>query len=88
MPKATHSARHARLIEILVQCRRDAGLTQAEVAGALGRHQPFIANIESGRRRIDVVELFDLADVIGLDVEATIAELSMIKPDASKRKPR
>jgi hypothetical protein len=38
------------------------------VAKSLGRHQSFIANIESGQRRVDLVELLDIASVIGLDV--------------------
>ena len=44
------------------------------------RHQPFIANIEAGERRIDVVELLRLADVIGLDVHSLIDNLRAI-PD-------
>lgn len=57
-------------------------MTQAEVAKAMGntRHQPFIANIEAGERRIDVVELLRLADIIGLDVEALIRRLKTV-PD-------
>ena len=58
------------------------GMTQAQVARAMGntRHQPFIANIEAGERRIDLVELLRLADIIGLDVEAVIRALRSV-PD-------
>jgi DNA-binding XRE family transcriptional regulator len=51
------------------------GMTQAEVAKALGRHQPFIANIESRQRRLDLIELIDLAAIIDIDIEALIREL-------------
>ena len=44
------------------------------------RHQPFIANIEAGERRVDVVELLKLADIIDLDVEALIRQLRNV-PD-------
>lgn len=47
-------------------------MTQAEVAKALERHQPFIANIENGDRRVDLVELIDLAKVIGFDVHTAV----------------
>lgn len=59
----------------LANQRREKGLTQAEVAKALGRHQPFIANIESGERRVDLVELLDLAAIIDLDVEGLVRTL-------------
>jgi transcriptional regulator with XRE-family HTH domain len=59
--------------------RRRKGLSQAQVAQALGRHQPFIANIESGERRVDLVELLDLAAVIDLDVEYLIQSLGKVE---------
>ncbi|MEX0955489.1 MAG: helix-turn-helix transcriptional regulator [Rhizobiaceae bacterium] len=45
----------------------------------MGRHQPFIANIESGDRRVDLVELIDLADILGFDVHEIIDELTINK---------
>nr|WP_245275661.1 MULTISPECIES: helix-turn-helix transcriptional regulator [unclassified Mesorhizobium] len=53
---------------------RQAGLTQAAVAKALDRHQPFIANIENGDRRLDLVEFLDLAKVVGFDPYEVIAK--------------
>ena len=67
MPRTISSARQKRLAELLIQYREQASLTQAEVAKALGRHQPFISAIEAGQRRVDVVELLDLAEAIGFD---------------------
>lgn len=75
MPKTIHSQRHLRLAELLTEKRKAAGLTQAAVAQAMGRHQPFIANIENGDRRVDLVELIDLAEIVGFDVHALIDEL-------------
>ena len=39
------------------------------------RHQPFIANIEAGERRVDLVELLRLADIIDLDIHTLIDKL-------------
>ena len=64
----------------MVTQRKTAGMTQAAVAYAMGRHQPFIANIENGERRIDIVELMQLAEIIGLDVHEVIDELERIEP--------
>lgn len=75
MPKSVHSERHQIIASALASQRREKGLTQAEVAKALGRHQPFIANIESGERRVDLVELLDIAAIIDLDIEALVRRL-------------
>ncbi len=60
----------------LADHRRLKGLSQAQVAKALGRHQPFIANIESGERRVDFVELLDIAEIIDLDVHDLIDKVA------------
>ena len=76
MPRTLSSARQARLAELLISYREQAGLTQVDVARALGRHQPFISNIEAGQRRVDVVELLDLAAAIGFDPGELIEKLT------------
>lgn len=78
MPRTLGSARHARLAELLIRHREEAGLTQAEVAKRLGRHQPFVSGIEAGQRRVDVVELLDLAEAIGIDPVELLHELRAV----------
>ncbi|MFB9978190.1 helix-turn-helix domain-containing protein [Mesorhizobium kowhaii] len=75
MPKSVHSERHRMIAAALASQRRAKGLSQAEVAKVLGKHQPFIANIESGERRVDLVELMDIAKIIDLDVVALVRDL-------------
>ena len=60
-------------------------MTQAEVARALGRHQPFVANIENGDRRIDLVELIDLALVIDFEIDDVLKELQRFPSDVITR---
>ncbi|MGY4315096.1 helix-turn-helix domain-containing protein [Bradyrhizobium sp. JR3.5] len=69
------------LTEFLIEKRKKAGLTQAEVAKKLRRYQSFIATVESGQRKIDVVELLAFAEVIGFDPREAIKRLSSIKAD-------
>ncbi|MFT3968012.1 MAG: helix-turn-helix transcriptional regulator [Sphingobium sp.] len=85
MAKTLRSQRHQRFIDLLVEYRKRAGLSQAEVAEALGRYQSVVASIESGSRRVDVVELLDLAEVIGFDASELLMELSRT-PSARERK--
>lgn len=58
---ATHSARYRALLRRLRQARKDAGYTQQEVVAALGTYRNFLTKVESGERRIDPIELEDLA---------------------------
>ena len=52
-----HSAEYRRFRERLVRARKKAGLSQSEVARALGKLQSYVAKCESGERRVDVIEL-------------------------------
>lgn len=42
-------------------------MTQADLAKQLGEYQSFVARLESGQRRIDVVEFLALADALKFD---------------------
>ena len=67
MSKSIHSPKHLKLRELLVAARTRAGLTQRQVAEALGRPQSFVAKYEGGERRLDVVEFLQIASVIEAD---------------------
>ena len=60
---STHTTRYKEFLTRLKKARTQAGLTQAQAAAALGKPQSFVSKCESGERRVDVVELEDLADV-------------------------
>lgn len=60
-----YSARYRRLLSQLKQARLEAGLTQVQVAAALGQPQSFVSKCESGERRVDVVELERFAELYG-----------------------
>lgn len=60
---------------LLIEKRKIAGLTQDDLAKAVGEHQSFIARLESGQRRIDVIEYVTLAQVIGFDPTEALKQL-------------
>jgi transcriptional regulator with XRE-family HTH domain len=72
MSRTLRSPGHEALRAFLVEKRKKAGLTQVEIAKRLGRHQSFVATVERGQRRIDVIELIDFAEAIGFDPRAAI----------------
>jgi transcriptional regulator with XRE-family HTH domain len=61
------SKRQKILITFLIEHRKAAGLTQAQLADQLGKSRSFITRLESGQRRVYVVELLELAEVLGFD---------------------
>ena len=56
MTKSTHTPEYQRLVEMLVETRRAAQLTQQQVADRLGKPQSYVAKVEGAERRIDVLE--------------------------------
>ena len=75
MEKSIYSAEYQRLCALLRQLRRDAGLTQVQVADRLGAPQSFVSKYESGERRLDVIELGHVATAIGITLHEIVGQL-------------
>ncbi len=67
MGKTLGSRRHKALIALLIERREALGMTQTQLADRLGEYQSLVARLESGQRRVDVVEFLELAEVLGFD---------------------
>lgn len=63
--KSLRSRTHRALRIVLVQARKDARLSQQELAKRLRRSQSFVAKIEGGERRVDLVEFIEIARALG-----------------------
>jgi len=68
MQKSKHSKQYEEFLAALRQARKDAGLTQTEVAKHFGAHASFVSKCESGERRVDVVELADFCRLYGISL--------------------
>ncbi|HEJ2935052.1 helix-turn-helix domain-containing protein [Pseudomonas aeruginosa] len=66
MEKSVYRDENLILSRLLRQCRVDSGLTQGQFAEALKRPQSFVSDIERGSRRLDLVQLRDICDVLGV----------------------
>ena len=75
MAKGIQDARYKRLIEALAAARRKAGLNQTELAERLGKRQQFVSKYESGERRLDFVEVLDVAKALGIPVETLTRDI-------------
>jgi len=65
--KSVFSDNYDRFRRLLIEARKLAGLTQAELAHKLSRPQSFVSKYERGERRLDVIEFFEVARAIGVD---------------------
>jgi transcriptional regulator with XRE-family HTH domain len=74
--KTLGSSRHKALIDLLIAKREAADLTQEQLADKLGEYQSFVARLESGQRRVDVVEFLELAEVLNFNPEKAIRVIS------------
>jgi len=81
MPKTIYKPEHTVLLTILKKHRKAAGLTQVQCSKALGRPQSFMSDVESGTRRLDIVQLRDLCKVLGVALQDLIAEFEKSLPE-------
>lgn len=70
--KSTNTPEYKAIIEKMIAARKEKGLSQAALATALGKHQSYIAKIEIGERRIDIIELIEIGKLIDLDMAGLI----------------
>lgn len=68
MSKTIHRAEYDILRDLLREKRVDHGLTQVDVSQRLGRSQSFVSDVERGVRRVDVLELWDLCELFGVQL--------------------
>jgi len=54
--------------ELLYRLRTNSGLTQKELSEKLNVQQSYISKIETGERRIDLIELREICNVLGSNI--------------------
>ena len=66
---------HKIVGEVLKEFRKSADLHQKDIATRLNKPQSFVSAYEAGQRRIDVLELLRIADVVGADPCVVFTEI-------------
>ncbi|MFK8018012.1 MAG: helix-turn-helix domain-containing protein [Gammaproteobacteria bacterium] len=69
MKKSLANAKHERFLQLLRKIRKEADLRQADVAQKLSQPQSFVSKYESGERRLDFLELEQVCEACGTDLE-------------------
>ena len=75
MRKSIHSAENRLLLGMLKRSRRARGLRQRDLGVSLGRDQAFVSKVESGERRLDVIELRSWLEAMGVEFVSFVREL-------------
>ena len=75
MEKSIYSARYRAFLKLLKKARRDAGLTQTQLARKIGETQTLVSKCERGERRIDVIELHTFCRAFGMSLKQFVAAL-------------
>ena len=64
--------KHALLGQYIRDTRASVGMTQSMLGSVLGKPQSYIAKIEAGERRVDVIEFIELMDAMDIDINYAI----------------
>jgi len=75
MPKSFFTRRYKIFREQLRDARTSAGLSQEDLAKKMGWDQTYVSKIERGVRRVDVVELIAICEVLGVEPNEFIRQL-------------
>lgn len=70
-----YSKEYKQIIHALRSSRIKKGITQQVLAKALDRPQSFIAKIESGERRLDIVEFIHIAHLLAINPNEILGQI-------------
>ena len=73
MDKSIHTTEYAVIVALLKEARDAAGLSQVDLAAKLKQSQSFVSKMESGDRRLDLVQLRTLCVALGTTLAAFVA---------------
>jgi len=77
---SVHSDAYRDFLKALVALRKAKGLSQARLADLLGKPPSFVGKYELGERRLDVVELMVILQVLETEFEPFWMEANVSLP--------
>jgi len=84
MPKSVFTDAYQTFLDVLISARKEAGVTQVELAQRLGKPQPWVSNIERGIRRVDVIEFIAICRAVQADPQVVFQEIEKKTGDCLK----
>lgn len=75
MANSPSSERYRDLQKLIAEVRRSQDVTQVELAARLGKTQSYVSKIERGELRVDLIDLFEIAEALSVSLEGIITPL-------------
>lgn len=72
MSYSLYTREYQLFVQMLVQARKAAALSQVELAQRLAKPQSFVSKCENCERRVDMAEFLAIAQALGLDAPAFV----------------
>ena len=66
MEKSIFTREYATVLRLLKKARKEAGITQVDLAARLGQTQSFLSKVERGENRLDIIQLRTILQHVGL----------------------
>lgn len=77
MTKSVFTDRYRLFLQLLIQERKDKGITQVRLAEKLQKPQSYVSKYENGERRLDVIEFLDIAGCLDIDPAEFIKKIGL-----------
>ena len=75
MKKTKRELQREKLQGLLKRIRQDKGIRQIELAEKLGVPQSFVSKYESGDRQLDILELRQVCQAVGISMQEFMRKL-------------
>lgn len=75
MAKSVHTDKYSKFRELMIEYRKNLQLTQTQLAEKLNKPQSFVSKYESGERRLDFIEVLEIAECLNFDACHLINEI-------------
>ena len=70
-----HRPANKQLIRLLAEIRAEKRMVQTELAARLGKPASYVAKVELGDRRIDVIEFIEYRQALGISPRTAFARV-------------
>ncbi len=86
-PRARYSPEYELLLSRLIEARKAAGVTQHQIAGALGKPQSHVSKCENQDREISIVDLRLWCQALGIKVGDFVRDWDTTVDDEVRESP-
>jgi transcriptional regulator with XRE-family HTH domain len=75
VPTSVFTPEYTLFLRHFHEARKSAGLSQEEAATRMGKPQSYISKCQTGERRVDVIELYNYCEALGISFAEFTQEL-------------